>query len=442
MASKLAKAAFQKVNHYVALAEQHCNEHLKKITLDNGSEFINHLLVPYCEHASIYLQTTASHTPAENGVAERSNLTIVSKARTMMVHANLPIRFWLYTIKEAVYLSNQTVTSLLPTGMTPSDMWHKRKPDVAHIRTFGCQCSALIQKELRHGKFSQVAMSGVLVGHTDHNHNYIKFLPETNTVVTTHHASFQETTFPFRRLRQFDISYLTMTDDHPLALTFDDNAEHHQPDPACETEPTPEAPQTPPSDDNQDLLPIAVDPPILPESDPAEPAFKVQRSERESRPVDYYRTSSSPAFWHNNQSVIPPCSPHAYAFATSPTVRLLHKPPNFCAAMSSPAKAEWKAACQKEMVIMRDKAVWSLVPRPRTIQQLAEDGISRSRHVWMVQLASIRPGTWPRAILKHTEWITQKTLPPLGSQALTARLLPWRPFTVTKSTKWTPWPPS
>lgn len=206
MTSKDADTAFEKIGHYIALVERQCDRSVKKITLDNGSEFINHLLVPHCHTAGIYLRTTAAYMPTENGVAERSNLTIVSKARAMMIHANIPIRFWLHAIKAAVYLINRTVTSSLLTGQTPYELWYHRKPDLSHIRKFGCSCTALIHKELRQGKFAQVLMRDVLIGHTEHNHNYIIFLPETNTIVTTHLASFQEHIFPFRQLKPFDIS--------------------------------------------------------------------------------------------------------------------------------------------------------------------------------------------------------------------------------------------
>lgn len=65
-------------------------------------------------------------------------------------------------------------------------------------------------------------------------------------------------------------------------------------------------------------------PPELPSETPPPPdQVTVRRSERERHPFDYYRPSASPAFWHDDFLFISPNSPCAYAFATSPTVRLL-----------------------------------------------------------------------------------------------------------------------
>lgn len=195
-------------------------------------------------------------------------------------------------------------------------------------------------------------MRDVLIGHTEHNHNYIIFLPETNTIVTTHLASFQEHIFPFRQLKPFDISHLTTANDQPEPLTL----------PIDQT-PAIERPIKCPQPDDPPETPL--NPPELPSETPPPPdQVTVRRSERERHPVDYYRPSASPAFWHDDFLFISPNSPCAYAFATSPTVRLLHEPHNYQTAMNSPDVLKWKEACAKEMMNMKEKEVWTLVPRP------------------------------------------------------------------------------
>ena len=42
----------------------------------------------------IYCQLTVPHNPAQNGVAERMNRTVMKSARAMMSHACLPPQFW------------------------------------------------------------------------------------------------------------------------------------------------------------------------------------------------------------------------------------------------------------------------------------------------------------------------------------------------------------
>lgn len=52
-------------------------------------------------------QTTASHTPEQNGVAERKNRTLVESARSMLFAKDLPQQLWAEATLTATYLSNR-----------------------------------------------------------------------------------------------------------------------------------------------------------------------------------------------------------------------------------------------------------------------------------------------------------------------------------------------
>ncbi|WVZ50179.1 hypothetical protein U9M48_001457 [Paspalum notatum var. saurae] len=68
-----------------------------------------------------------------NGVVERKNRTVVGMARCEG-HAG-GVRGEAVTM--AVYILNHASTKALD-GQTPFEAWHRRKPDVSHLRTFGC----------------------------------------------------------------------------------------------------------------------------------------------------------------------------------------------------------------------------------------------------------------------------------------------------------------
>lgn len=260
---------------------------------------------------------------------------------------------------------NRTPSSSLPSNTTPYELWHHVKPNVSRLRTFGCLCSVLIRKEIRHGKFSNMSISGILIGHTEHNFNYIAFIPESNTIVTTHHVTFHEEVFPFRKLRSFDISHLVSVDDHndelpDLSNALEDRQTHHPPQTTEEDTQTllhqPDEFHDAPTE-----LPDHDDAPAPALEDPGGP----RRSARNNRPPDRYQPSASPAFWDDDHPFIDSSSHGAYAFATTPTVRLLNEPHSYRDAMNSPNRDEWIKACDKEMLNMKDKNVWTLVPRPK-----------------------------------------------------------------------------
>lgn len=360
--TKSADVVFDKIKQYISLVERQCDTKLKRITLDNGYEFINDTMVPYCKEVGIYLRTTATYTPEENGVAERSNRTITEPARAMMIEANLPIKFWLYAIKSAVYLKNRTISSALPVGKTPFELWNHRKPDIAHVHPIGCLCYVLIRKPLRGGKFEQVSRQAMLLSHTDHNINYEVFIFETNTIVISHNVIFRDNIFPFRKMKSFDISHLSFSDDDVEQLS----------------DPSVLEPQVEEQDDDvlvpggegmhQDaanptlILTPALDNVNLDQEQQQPP---VRRSSRERFPVDRYRPSASFAYWDDEGAFKDLHDYDPYAFAVTSTIRLINEPHTFKSAMNNSDRDSWKKACDKEMNNMKVRGVWHLVPRPK-----------------------------------------------------------------------------
>ena len=61
-------------------------------------------------------------TPQENGVSERMNRTIMERARSMRLHAELPLQFWADAVDTAIYLINRGPSSALDGGI-PEEAW-------------------------------------------------------------------------------------------------------------------------------------------------------------------------------------------------------------------------------------------------------------------------------------------------------------------------------
>lgn len=169
---KTKESVFDVFKFYIALSERQTGRKLIKFTLDRGSEFVNTLLGDLLRHLGITLHLTAPHTPEQNGVSERGNRTVVTKARSLMLEAGMPIRFWYEACKTAVFLTNRTVSSSLSDHKTPYEVWFSRKPMLKHLRVWGCLTYIHTRKELRDSKFSAVASEGVLMGFEDDNFNY------------------------------------------------------------------------------------------------------------------------------------------------------------------------------------------------------------------------------------------------------------------------------
>ena len=62
--------------------------------------------------------------------------------RTMLCENNLPKYFWGEAINIACYILNRV--SIRPLfSKTPYELYKERKPNVSHLRSFGCKCFVL-----------------------------------------------------------------------------------------------------------------------------------------------------------------------------------------------------------------------------------------------------------------------------------------------------------
>jgi hypothetical protein len=129
--------AFKCFKRVKALAEVESGCRLQAFRSDRGGEFNSIQFAEFCNEQGLKHFTTAPYSPQQNGVVERRNQTIVEMARCMLKSKKMPSEFWGEAVHTTVYLLNRAPTRSLE-GKTPYEAWHKKKPSVGHLRTFGC----------------------------------------------------------------------------------------------------------------------------------------------------------------------------------------------------------------------------------------------------------------------------------------------------------------
>ncbi|KAL8089889.1 hypothetical protein AgCh_039374 [Apium graveolens] len=87
--------------------------------------------------AGIVRHFTAPYTPQQNGVVERRNRIVVAMTRSLLKGTKMPAYMWGEAVRQSVYLLNRLPTRAL-SDMTPYEAWRGKKPDLKHIRLFGC----------------------------------------------------------------------------------------------------------------------------------------------------------------------------------------------------------------------------------------------------------------------------------------------------------------
>ena len=76
--------------------------------------------------------------------------------------------FWLDAVLTRQYLVNRLPTSTLPENITPFEViTNGKKPDLSHLRVWGCECFVAIPSELR-GKAGPKRFKAIFVGYEEH----------------------------------------------------------------------------------------------------------------------------------------------------------------------------------------------------------------------------------------------------------------------------------
>lgn len=181
---------YEKFKDFEKMVSNKFGHPMKAMRCDNGTEYCNRAMEQYLRSRGIRLETTAPHTPQQNGKSERDNRTIVESARTMLHAKDMPLNLWAEALNTAVYILNRTPTSNCPTT-TPYETWTGKKPCLSHLRIFGSQGYLHIPKALRK-KLDPQSRKILLVGYQGESSNYRVYDPKTKRVSVSRDVVFNE----------------------------------------------------------------------------------------------------------------------------------------------------------------------------------------------------------------------------------------------------------
>jgi hypothetical protein len=120
----------------IRLRAQFLDYPIKKIRLDNASEFTSKAFDDYCMSIGINIEHLVAHTHTQNGLAESFIKRFQMIARPLLMKTKLPISSWRHAILH--------VTSLVrirPTAYhkySPLQLVFGQQPNIIHLRIFGC----------------------------------------------------------------------------------------------------------------------------------------------------------------------------------------------------------------------------------------------------------------------------------------------------------------
>jgi transposase InsO family protein len=181
---------FQHFLNFKAMVEKEKGVNIKCLRSDGGGEYFSIEFSEYLKEHGIQRKYSCSYSPQQNGVAERKNKHIVEIVRAMLNEKNLPNYFWAKVVATIVYIMNRTPTTEVH-GMTPEEKFIGKKPNVSHLRVFGCIAHVHVLDEKR-SKLDPKVEKCIFIGYSLEQKGYKCFNPSTQKLQMSKDVVFDE----------------------------------------------------------------------------------------------------------------------------------------------------------------------------------------------------------------------------------------------------------
>ena len=182
--------AFTAFKAFKAYAENQTGKTIKIFCNDKGSEYMSNEFKKFLQDNGIIVQHTVHNRPQQNGVSEHANQTLDEGITTMLAESQVSRKFWAECLTALVHILNRCDSSAVK-GATPFEIWHKRKPDVSHLRVWGCLAYVHIQKDKRSSLGPHMEKC-IFIGYPDGYKGWRFYNPKTKKVIISEWADFDE----------------------------------------------------------------------------------------------------------------------------------------------------------------------------------------------------------------------------------------------------------
>ena len=314
---------FQKFCEWKAEVEKSFGRSVKVLRTDNGGEFTSDEFKNYLKKEGVVHQLTIPKCPEQNGVAERFNRTLVEMVRSMLADSELPKSFWAEALATAIYLQNRSPTKPVE-GKTPYEAIYGEKPNVGHLKVFGCSAYSYIPKDERQ-KLDSKARKCIFLGYPCNRKGYRLYDQSIRRVIHSRHVAFNES---MRGVEKESIKDPAATNPRTVVETITDESK------ALVDNPSGEIVEKDGTNDEKSTEKGNTEP----EGEITEST--VRRSQRETRTPNFYGELVNSA-------------------------KIISEPTTVEEALSCPEKKNWKEAMEDEFQSLKANQVWDLVTPPK-----------------------------------------------------------------------------
>jgi hypothetical protein len=146
--------------------------------------------VNFYKDVGIKRELTTPYNPQQNDVVERNNITILEAVKTMIHDQDIPMCLWAEATMVVVYVYNRLSHSALGLK-TPEEMFTRKKPEVSHLKIFGCLVFIHLPKEKRN-KLDPSGKKGIFVGYCEVSKAFRIYIPSQHHIEISRDVTFDE----------------------------------------------------------------------------------------------------------------------------------------------------------------------------------------------------------------------------------------------------------
>ena len=181
--------AFGAFKIFKAEVENQLNIKIKVLRSDRGGEYFSNEFTHFCEENGIIHESSAPHTPQQNGVAERKNRTFLEMINSMIVYSKLNNNLWGEALLTACHILNRI--PMKKNDMSPYELWRGRKPNIGYFKVWGCLAYCK-KTEPNRTKLGSRAIKCAFVGYANNSKAYRLLDVESNVVIESREVEFFE----------------------------------------------------------------------------------------------------------------------------------------------------------------------------------------------------------------------------------------------------------
>ena len=163
------------------------------VRIDNDSVFLGAAFRAVCDDFGVDVQRTAPYRHHQLARIERHWRTISEAVTALLTDAGLAKSFWGLGFLTVAYVRNRVWHS--GACCIPLQKVTGSKPDLSHLRVFGCPAFVHIESSRRR-KLEPKAWQGVFVGYATDSPAYLIYNPATKNIIRSQNVSFNETWLP------------------------------------------------------------------------------------------------------------------------------------------------------------------------------------------------------------------------------------------------------